>query len=574
MIFAVPVFLLLLAMLPLVAGWLIRHAQSERAVALQTLGDPAVLARTGMKFDPRARRIRALLRTAALAAGLLALARPQGGQDDTRSSRSGRDLLIALDLSRSMLVQDAGGTRLDRAKALARDLEDRLPGDRVGLVIFGGAAFLQLPLTRDHAVFDRFLDAASPTAIDDPSTDLAAALDVGRTVFEHEGGDGHRAIVLLTDGERSEGNLDRPLEQLGEARIPVFALGIGTPAGGFVPADPEAPGDSASRWHLDNIGRPAESRLDEKTLRRITETSGGAYARWDDASARKELVTAIRRVAERPLGTQRVPQHVELFQWPLALAMLFLAVEALFVVGWGRRAVPTIPALVATLLLVLVGCGGEAGSFRHAVRLYYKSRYPEAYAVYQGPLAQSRNPLVLLGAGNAGYRVSRFEDAAVHYQAVAGRSTGAEVRTVALFNLGNAWFRAGQASRERAADFYDRAIAAYEEVLLASPGDVNARWNLELALKKRDELESSGSPGRGGRALAGQSSGTQEGLNGEREQAIGAMAGGGSGDAAGESAEELSEEEARKLLESVERQQLTEHEGRRPKGNGGDGRDW
>jgi hypothetical protein len=170
--------------------------------------------------------------------------------------------------------------------------------------------------------------------------------------------------------------------------------------------------------------------------------------------------------------------------------------------------------------------------------------------------------------------VSRFEDAALHFQAAVTGATDAETRTVGLFNLGDAWFRAAQASKERAADFYDRAIAAYEQVLLASPADAEARWNLELALKKRDEVESSGSPGRGGRALAGQSSGTQEGLNGEREQAIGAMAGGGSGDAAGESAEELSEEEARKLLESVERQQLTEHEGRRPRGNGGDGRDW
>ena len=284
-------------------------------------------------------------------------------------------------------------------------------------------------------------------------------------------------------------------------------------------------------------------------------------------------MTAIRRVAERPLGTQRVPQHVEWFQWPLGVAVLFLALETLFVLGWRRRAA-LVPALAAALLLVVVGCGGEGGAFRRAVRLYHKSRYPESFALYQGSLAQSKNPLVQLGAGNAGYRVSRFEDAAVHLQAAVAGSTGTEIRAVALFNLGNAWFRAGQASKERAADFYDRAIAAYEEVLLASPADDNARWNLELALKKRDEVESSGSPGRGGRALAGQSSGTQEGLNGEREQAVGAMAGGGSGDAAGESAEELSEEEARKLLESVERQQLSEHEGRRPKGNGGDGRDW
>ena len=205
MIFAVPAVLFLLVALPFAATWLIRHAQRARAAALATLGDPVVLARTGLRIDPGSRRVRAVLRTAAIGFGLLALARPQGGEFDTRSNRSGRDLLVALDLSRSMLVQDAGGTRLDRAKTLAKDLADELPGDRVGLVIFGGAAFLQLPMTNDHAVFDRFIDAATTNAIEDPSTDIASALDVSRTVFEHEGGEGHRAIVLLTDGERSEG---------------------------------------------------------------------------------------------------------------------------------------------------------------------------------------------------------------------------------------------------------------------------------------------------------------------------------------------------------------------------------
>ena len=183
MIFAVPALLAVLVALPFAAAWLIRHAQAARAAALASLGDPAVLARTGVSVDPHLRRVRALLRAAAIGFGLLALARPQGGEYDTRSNRSGRDLLVAVDLSRSMLVQDADGTRLDRARALAKDLTNQLPGDRVGLVIFGGAAFLQLPMTNDHAVFDRFLDAASTNAIDDPSTDISAALEVSRTVF-------------------------------------------------------------------------------------------------------------------------------------------------------------------------------------------------------------------------------------------------------------------------------------------------------------------------------------------------------------------------------------------------------
>src|SRR5262245_30838459 len=118
MIFAVPAVLFLVVALPFAAACPIRRAQQARAAARATLGDPMVLARTGLRIDPRSRRIRAILRTGAIGFGLLALARPQGGEFDTRSNRSGRDLLVALDLSRSMLVQDAGGTRLERAKAL------------------------------------------------------------------------------------------------------------------------------------------------------------------------------------------------------------------------------------------------------------------------------------------------------------------------------------------------------------------------------------------------------------------------------------------------------------------------
>jgi tetratricopeptide (TPR) repeat protein len=180
--------------------------------------------------------------------------------------------------------------------------------------------------------------------------------------------------------------------------------------------------------------------------------------------------------------------------------------------------------------------------------------------------------MIQLGAGNAGYRVSRFEDAAASYRRATDASGPAG--GAARLNLGNAWFRAAQATKEREVEFYDLAIRAYEQALRADPTDADARWNLELALRKRGETETGGSPGRGGRAIAGEGSGSEEGLDSDREQAIGAMAGGGSGDAQGESAEELSEEDARRLLESIEKQQLTAHEGRPGRRGQRAERDW
>jgi hypothetical protein len=124
------------------------------------------------------------------------------------------------------------------------------------------------------------------------------------------------------------------------------------------------------------------------------------------------------------------------------------------------------------------------------------------------------------------------------------------------------------------ADFLRRAVTTYEEALALAPTDRDAKWNLEIALRKQVDVETGGSPGRGGRAQAGKGSGSEEGLDSQRETAIGAMAGGGMGDAGGESAEELTDEEARKLLEAVERQQLTSHQARPASGGGKAGRDW
>jgi tetratricopeptide (TPR) repeat protein len=152
----------------------------------------------------------------------------------------------------------------------------------------------------------------------------------------------------------------------------------------------------------------------------------------------------------------------------------------------------------------------------------------------------------------------------------------ADLRAPTLFNLGNAYVRAAEAAPE--ADrraLYDRGIQAFEEVLYLAPGDMDAKWNLELALRKRGDINTGGSPGRGGRAQAGRSEGgNEEGLEPDREQAVGAMAGGGQGDAEGESAEELDPEKARQLLEQIEKQQLESHEGKPAKEGIRGERDW
>ncbi|HUF35432.1 MAG TPA: VWA domain-containing protein [Gemmatimonadales bacterium] len=328
MSFAHPAVLLLLALVLPAGAWLALRAERRRRSALASFGEPAVLARASS--FPRRPAARWSLALAAVALGLVALARPQLGERTSELARTGRDVLLLLDLSRSMNVADAGGARLAAGKRAAWETVAASPSDRVGLVVFGGSAFLQLPLTTDHAALRLFLDAASSDDLGDPATDLSAALLTALRTFEHEGAEGRRAVLVVSDGESGEGDLEAALDEVRLAGIPVFVLGVGTPAGGPMPADSAAAPDP---YHRDHIGRVVVSRLAEEDLRRVAAVTGGRYARWDRVEEVRGLREGIAAIETRTLATREARQRADRFQWPLAVAVGLLLAE----MGMGRR---------------------------------------------------------------------------------------------------------------------------------------------------------------------------------------------------------------------------------------------
>lgn len=565
--FAVPLALLAAAAWLAAGWWSARREAAGRAAAVARLGDAAVLGAVGDLPGTRAARRAAFLRVAAVACALAAAARPQAGANRAASAQAARDVLVALDLSRSMLVTDADGSRLLRAREIARELSAQLAGDRLGLVIFGGGAFVQLPLTTDHNIFEQFLAAAEPGQLDDPSTDVAAPLEAAITLFGHEGGDGHRAVVLLTDGEDGAERLDDITARLQAAAVPVFGIGVGTTAGGFVPADTTIERERNEPWHLDGIGRPVSSKLEEGALRQLAAVTGGAYARWDDAPARAALLERLRAISARPIGDVSRQTLEEQARWPLLAALLLLAAE------FGLLRAPRRAAAAALLLLLVAGCGGGAVAAWRAARAYANEDYAAAERGWKSALGERDDPRWHLGAGSAAYRQEHFPDAISAFRlATAAQDTA--LRLAAYYNLGTALVRNAELQSDGSDDL-DKAITAFEQALRLAPGDSSAKWNLELALKRRGEDLSAGSPGLGGRAQAGASDGgSEENLDSQDESAVAAMAGGGAGDASGESAEEISEDQARRLLDALQREQLQNHEGRRGRRGQRHERDW
>ncbi len=648
MSFAWPLVLLLaLVLVPLAARAVLRGLR-RRDEELEAFGDPAVLARGSTLGDARVARRRAGLQLAAVTLGLLALARPQLGERQAELARTGRDLLLVLDLSRSMTVTDVAPSRLAAAKAAAWETVSASPGDRVGLIVFGGSAFLQLPLTSDHAALKLFLDAASPDDLADPATDLGTALATAGKVFEHEGERGHRAVLVVSDGESGEGDLEAATTSLRAEGIPVFALGVGTPGGGPVPADSsEAP----EKFHRDHIGRIAISKLEEHDLRTAAKLTGGAYARADRAADRTSLRDTLAKVRSRTLSARKSAERADRFQWPLALAVAALlgdlalaglaarrrrrtllgagalrpgshgagshkpgsqgpgsqgpgsqgpgsqepGSQELGSQGLGAReagshasgsqgavaragAGPTpaggrsVASVVMLLMLAIAGCSRGSLDARKGGRLYASGDFAASAKALDQALAADTTPVRAYNAGNAYYRMRRYEGAAVRYRLAAAGPPA--VRQPSVYNLGNSLVRAAEEAPERGQLLLD-AIAAYEEALRLNPSDRDAKWNLELALKRLEEDRmAGGSSGRGRAADYGRGNMNVPGYEGNPEAASGAMAGGGYGAGEGESVDELDADQARQLLEAVQREQLASHEGRRsPEGGTGD-RDW
>jgi tetratricopeptide (TPR) repeat protein len=233
----------------------------------------------------------------------------------------------------------------------------------------------------------------------------------------------------------------------------------------------------------------------------------------------------------------------------------------------GRRI-----ALSGATLFLFAGCSLTSREIRRGDALYQAGNFRESYEAFQRAWKAGGDPALQYSIGNALYRMHRYQDAARSFQEATGV---ARLRQRSYYNLGNSYVRAAEDAPEDKERLLDGAVRAYEEALRLAPADSAAKWNLEIALRRRGEdRETGGSPGRGRSGDYGRGNMTSPGYEGTPEAAVGAMAGGGYGEGEGESAEELSQSQARQLLETVEREQLSSHRGNPSPGGGSEGQDW
>jgi Ca-activated chloride channel family protein len=313
-------------------GVLLVVAGRRRGAALESFAEARLVERLAPGLDRRRRLLRASLRLLALAALVLALAGPEWGFHWEQVHREGIDLIVAIDTSRSMLAADVTPSRLERAKLAVQDLVDFLDGDRIGLVAFAGTAFLECPLTLDYAAFESSLRAVQVGIIPRGGTALARAIDASLDAFQAREGK-HQAIILITDGEDHEGDVDKAAQRAADEGVKVYTVGIGTTEGDLVPVDE----DGQAGYVKDAKGQVIKSRLDEDTLQKIASTTGGAYVRGLGPALGLDEVFRdhIAKMERREVATTLERRYEKRFQIPLALALVLLVGESL--VGDRRR---------------------------------------------------------------------------------------------------------------------------------------------------------------------------------------------------------------------------------------------
>ena len=310
----------LLALVPVMAVAYVLYTRRKRR-QLEAFGDPALVE----ALMPNASQIRPTVKFSLLMLAYvllcIAVARPQYGQREETHKRQGIEAIIALDISNSMLAQDVTPSRLDKSKLMVENLVDHFTNDRIGLVVFAGDAFVQLPITSDYVSAKMFLQNISPSLIQTQGTDIAAAIRVAMKSFSQQDNIG-RAIVLITDGEDHEGGAEEAAREARKKGINVYILGVGDPKGAPIPI-------GNGGYLQDGAGETVMSALNEDMCRKVAQAGDGMYIHVDNTSdAQEKLNNALTKLQTGQTDSVVYSAYDEQFQAFGILVLVLLIVEA------------------------------------------------------------------------------------------------------------------------------------------------------------------------------------------------------------------------------------------------------
>ncbi|MCR5819165.1 MAG: VWA domain-containing protein [Prevotella sp.] len=449
---------------------------------LRKFGDPELLKvlmpdvsrlRPGIKF---------FLLEAALTLMIVMLARPQFGTRISHEKRTGIETIIAMDISNSMRAEDVAPSRLDRAKMMVENLVDNFTNDKIGLIVFAGDAFVQLPITSDYVSAKMFLGNIDPSMIQNQGTDLAAAINMASHSFTQQENIG-KAIIVITDGEDHEGGALEAAKDAREKGMRVYVLGVGSTNGSPIP-DPET-----HDYMHDNSGNTVMSALNEQMCREVAQAGGGAYIHVENnTNAQRLLDDELDKLEHSETESTIYSDFDEQFQAVGILALLLLILEVMIlecknpymknVSLFGKKKVVTICML---LIVVVAQAQTDRQFVRQGNKLFEKGDFEHAEVAYTKAIEKNdKNPQAHFNLGNALMAQRKDSAAVVQFEKSGQLETNPLRKSQSFHNIGVIC----QQSK-----MYGEAIEAYKQALRLNPADDESRYNLALCKHEKQKQD-------------------------------------------------------------------------------------
>jgi tetratricopeptide (TPR) repeat protein len=417
---------------------------------------------------------------------ILTLANPQVGTRLEEVKRKGIDVFVALDVSLSMKAEDIRPSRLEKAKRDVSSLLRKLKGDRVGLIVFAGDAFVQFPLTADYSAADLFISAVDVDAVPTPGTMIGAAIDKALQSFRKDLPT-QKVIIVVSDGENTEGDISGATQKAKEVGVRVYTVGMGTPDGSPIPL---YSGSQRTDYKRDRAGSIVLTKLDETTLQQIAVATGGVYRRATSGGNEiEDIFNELSTLQKTEMGSLQVAGYQDQFHYPLAAAIFLLVLEHVLSERKGKfiaRLMRLVPVAQRLSVLALMAVGlAHAQTVRSHVNTgndyYTKHLFPEAETEYKKALENDPTSReAQFDLGNAYYKQGRFEEAQRSYNVSVVNAPAGIDQAAAYHNIGNALFKAGKVAE---------SLEAYKQALKLNPTDDETRYNYQLA-KDRLKQES------------------------------------------------------------------------------------
>lgn len=317
-----PEYLYLLMVIPALIVFFI-YARIQRRKALAMFGKKEIVSVLMPNVSPVRPILKFIILNLAIASIVIAISRPQFGSKLKTEKRKGIELIIALDVSNSMLAEDIQPSRLERSKRAISQLVDKLSNDKIGLIVFAGDAYTQLPITADYVSAKLFLNSISTQMVPTQGTAIGAAINLAMKSFNPQFA-GSKAIIIITDGENHEDDAISEAKAAAEQGVAIYTIGMGLPQGGPIP---EYSGGQKN-YRKDKNGNIIVTKLDEAMLQKIAEAGKGAYIRANNAqTGLNNLFSEVNKLEKTELETQVFADYDDKFQYFLAFGLLLILID-------------------------------------------------------------------------------------------------------------------------------------------------------------------------------------------------------------------------------------------------------